>query len=148
MAQSMTRNNDRAPGPDQAGHGHDLVYLMNESARTRLLIGLACRALGDEETALLELEHATAAFEQLGALPDLARVEALARRAEPQPHGLTKRELEELRLVAAGRSKRESADSLFISVPTVKRHLTNILGKLGLPSRSALNTYAHAQGLV
>jgi DNA-binding CsgD family transcriptional regulator len=63
-------------------------------------------------------------------------------------HGLTPRELEVLRLVAEGHSNREIADALFISIPTVKRHLTNVLGKLNLPSRSALNTYAHTQGLV
>jgi predicted ATPase/DNA-binding CsgD family transcriptional regulator len=62
--------------------------------------------------------------------------------------GLTAREMEVLRLVAAGHSNREIADALFISVPTVKRHLTNILGELELPSRSALNTYAHSHGLV
>ena len=62
-------------------------------------------------------------------------------------HGLTPRELEVLRLVAAGRSNREIADALFLSDPTVKRHLTNILGKLGLPSRSALTAYAHTHGL-
>ena len=62
--------------------------------------------------------------------------------------GLSPRELEVLRLVAAGRSNREIADSLFISIPTVKRHLTNILGKLQLPSRSALTAYAHTHGLV
>jgi ATP/maltotriose-dependent transcriptional regulator MalT len=63
------------------------------------------------------------------------------------PHGLTPREFEVLRLVAAGRSNREIAEALFIGVPTVKRHLSNILGKLNLPSRSALNTYAHIHGL-
>jgi predicted ATPase/DNA-binding CsgD family transcriptional regulator len=62
--------------------------------------------------------------------------------------GLTPRDREILRLVAQGRSNREIAETLFISVPTVKRHLTNILGKLELPSRSALNTYAHTRGLV
>ena len=61
--------------------------------------------------------------------------------------GLTPREFEILRLVAAGRANREIADALFISVPTVKRHLTNIFGKLGLPSRSALTAYAHTHGL-
>jgi predicted ATPase/DNA-binding NarL/FixJ family response regulator len=59
----------------------------------------------------------------------------------------TPREREVLRLVAAGRSNREIAGELFVSVPTVKRHLSNILGKLDLPSRSALNTYAHNHGL-
>jgi DNA-binding NarL/FixJ family response regulator len=69
--------------------------------------------------------------------------------ARPTPHayGLTPREVEVLRLVARGCSNREIAALLFISVPTVKRHLTNIMGKLSLPSRSALNTYAHIHGL-
>jgi len=52
-----------------------------------------------------------------------------------------------VRLVAAGRSNREIADALCVSVPTVKRHISNVLGTLGLPSRSALNTYAHTHGL-
>ncbi|MCD6033409.1 MAG: transcriptional regulator, LuxR family [Thermomicrobiales bacterium] len=62
--------------------------------------------------------------------------------------GLTSREMDVLQLVAQGHSNQMIADALFISVPTVKRHLTNILGKLNLPSRSALNTYAHTHGLV
>jgi len=62
--------------------------------------------------------------------------------------GLTARELEVLRLVAAGRSNAQIAEALFISVPTVKRHLTNVLAKLGLPSRSAATAYAHTHGLV
>jgi DNA-binding CsgD family transcriptional regulator len=62
--------------------------------------------------------------------------------------GLTPRELQVLRLVAAGHSNREIADALFISVPTVKSHLTNVLGKLGLPSRSAATAYAHTHGLL
>jgi predicted ATPase/DNA-binding CsgD family transcriptional regulator len=61
---------------------------------------------------------------------------------------LTPRELDVLRQVAAGRSNREIAEVLFISVPTVKRHITNILAKLALPSRSALTAYAHTHGLV
>src|SRR5262249_38202820 len=61
--------------------------------------------------------------------------------------GLTARELEVLRLVATGRSNREVAAALFISVPTVKRHLTTVLAKLGLPSRAALVAYAHTHGL-
>ncbi|MDQ3513199.1 MAG: LuxR C-terminal-related transcriptional regulator [Chloroflexota bacterium] len=63
------------------------------------------------------------------------------------PAGLSTRELEVVRLVAAGLSNQEIADGLFISVPTVKRHLTTVFDKLGLQSRSALNTYAHSHGL-
>jgi DNA-binding NarL/FixJ family response regulator len=62
--------------------------------------------------------------------------------------GLTSREMDVLRLVAQGHSNQKIADALFISVPTVKRHLSNILGKLGLPSRSAVTAYAHTHGLV
>jgi non-specific serine/threonine protein kinase len=61
---------------------------------------------------------------------------------------LTPRELEVLRLVAQGHSNAQIAAALFISVPTVKRHLTNILAKLDLPSRSAATAYAHTRGLV
>src|SRR6266498_634024 len=76
-----------------------------EMARTRVLIGSACRALGDEDSAALEFDTAIAVFERLGALPDLARVESLSGRAETaETHGLTPRELEVLRLVAAGKT--------------------------------------------
>jgi predicted ATPase/DNA-binding CsgD family transcriptional regulator len=82
--------------------------------------------------------------------------DALAFAAEPCPavppeasgHGLTPRELEILRLVAAGSSNREIAAALYISIPTVKRHITNVLGKLDLPSRSVATAYAHTHGLV
>jgi DNA-binding CsgD family transcriptional regulator len=60
---------------------------------------------------------------------------------------LTPRELEVLRLVAAGRSNQEIADMLFITVSTAKRHVTNILEKLDLPSRSAASAWAHRRGL-
>ncbi|HET9658947.1 MAG TPA: LuxR C-terminal-related transcriptional regulator [Thermomicrobiales bacterium] len=62
--------------------------------------------------------------------------------------GLTQRELEILRLLAAGKSNREIADILFISPGTVKVHVTHILAKLDLPSRSAATDYAHRHGLV
>jgi non-specific serine/threonine protein kinase len=73
-------------------------------------------------------------------VPEAARVDLGAT-------DLTPRELEVLRLVAAGRSNREIAELLYISVPTVKRHLTNIFAKLALPSRSAATAYAHTHGL-
>ena len=82
-----------------------------ETARARALVGLACRELGDEDTAAFELEAARGVFAGLGALPDLARAEALASPATPEFHGLTAREQEVLRLVAAGRSNREIARS-------------------------------------
>jgi DNA-binding CsgD family transcriptional regulator len=62
--------------------------------------------------------------------------------------GLTPREREVLRLVAEGHSNQRIADILFISVPTVKSHLNSVLGKLGVPSRSAATAYAHTHGLL
>src|SRR5690606_13215914 len=74
------------------------------AARARVSIGLACRVLGDEEGAALELEAAHAVFERLDAQPDLAHVDTLRRLQRPDAHGLTQRELEVLRLVATGRT--------------------------------------------
>ncbi len=116
-----------------------------EVARTRLLIGLACRALGDEDTARLELDAARDAFEGLGAAPDLARL-APARRGDGG--ALTPRELEVLRLVAAGRSNRQIAAELVVSEHTVARHVQNILGKLRVSSRTAAAAFAFERGLV
>jgi DNA-binding CsgD family transcriptional regulator len=116
-----------------------------EAARTRVLLGLACRALGDEDTAGLELEAARSAFEQLGAAPDLTRMTPAATR----PAGdLTPRELDVLRLVAAGRSNRQIAAELVVSEHTVARHVQNILAKLRVPSRTAAAAYAFEHGLV
>ena len=91
-----------------------------------------------------------------GSADDVSDVLNAARRADVEPRssryasevGLTPRELEVLRLVAAGRSNREIAAALFIGVPTVKSHLTAILAKLGLPSRSAATAYAHTHRLL
>ena len=120
-----------------------------EAARARMLLGLAARAVGDVETGDLELEAATRAFEQLGAAPDLARAGDLAQAASPRPAGrLTARELQVLRLVAAGKTNRAVAQALEISEKTVARHLSNIFTKLGLRTRAAATAYAYQQHLV
>jgi DNA-binding NarL/FixJ family response regulator len=113
-----------------------------------VLIAKACRVLGDEETAALELDAARSAFAQLRAKPDLARVDALAKSGSEREHGLTKRELEVLRLVAAGRSNKAIARDLALSNRTVDRHLSNIFDKLGVSSRSAATAYAYRHRLV
>ena len=115
-----------------------------EVARTRELIAHTCSALGDDETGALELEAARELFESLGAAPDLARLSAPA----ASKYGLSKRELEVLRLVASGRSNREIAATLVISEHTVARHLQNIYSKLGLSSRSAATAFAFERELV
>jgi DNA-binding CsgD family transcriptional regulator len=119
-----------------------------ETGRTRVLIGLACRSLGDEDAAVLELEGATTTFEELGALPDLARVEALVGPETQETHGLTPREQEVLRLVAAGKTNRDIAAELVVSEHTVARHVQNIFTKLRVSSRTAATAFAFEHDLV
>ena len=120
-----------------------------EAARVRVLLGLACRTLGDDDTAALELEAAREDFADLGAAPDLVRVDALIRRASPiNAHGLTARELEVLRLIAAGKTNKAIAAELVLSERTVDRHVSNIFTKLGLSSRAAATSYAYEHRLV
>jgi ATP/maltotriose-dependent transcriptional regulator MalT len=111
-------------------------------ATLSVLIGLACRAMGDEEAAQLELESARASFSHLGARPDLRQVEALLHPVQPaSSHGLTAREIEVLGLIAAGKTNHAIASELFLSERTVHRHVTNIFDKLGVRSRTAAASY-------
>ena len=120
-----------------------------EAARARVLIGLAYQALGDADTAELELDAARQVFQQLDAAPEIAQVEALSRTAAPgAAGGLTAREAQVLRLVAAGKSNRAIAAELAISEHTVARHLQNIFAKLGVTSRTAASAFAFEHGLV
>jgi DNA-binding CsgD family transcriptional regulator len=120
-----------------------------EAARVRVLIGLACRQIGDEESAEMELDAARWTFGQLGAVSDLARAQALSRTAVAKPAGgLTARELEVLRLVATGKTNRSIAADLFLSEKTVARHVSNIFTKLGISSRAAATAYAYEHDLV
>ena len=83
-------------------------------------------------------------FEQLGARPDLARFEVPTKGV----HGLSPREVEVLRLVAAGKTNREIAAALVISEHTVARHLQNIYAKQGFSSRAAATAFAFEHDLV
>ena len=119
------------------------------AARVRMLIGLACRALGDEDGAGLELAAARSAFEGLGATPDLARIDLLMRPTQsPHGHGLTPRELQILRLVAVGETNKVIAAELFLSERTVERHLSNIFAKLDISTRTAATAWAYQRGLI
>jgi DNA-binding NarL/FixJ family response regulator len=133
----------------QAWTGYQMLEVPYEAARVRILLGLACRKLGDEDSAEMELDAAHWVFRQLGAAPDLARVEALSRKAAAKAMGgLTAREVQVLRLVAAGRTNRVIADELFLSEKTVARHVSNIFSKLGLSSRAAATAYAYEHDLL
>jgi ATP/maltotriose-dependent transcriptional regulator MalT len=117
-----------------------------EAARTRELIGLACRVIGDTERAQLELDAAAWTYRELGATADQARIETMGR-SRPVG-GLSEREVQVLRLLAAGRSNRAIADELVLSEKTVARHVSNIFNKLGLSSRAAATAYAYEHAVV
>jgi DNA-binding NarL/FixJ family response regulator len=96
----------------------------------------------------MELDAARWVFRQLGAVPDVIRTEALVRGAAVEAAGgLTAREVEVLRLVAAGKTNRAIAADLVLSERTVDRHVSNIFTKLGLSSRAAAAAYAVEHGL-
>jgi DNA-binding CsgD family transcriptional regulator len=118
------------------------------TARVRVLIALACRALGDDEGCRLELDAARATFERLGALPDLVHIDELGRDTTASRHGLTPRQLQVLRLVAAGKTNRVIAAELFLSEKTIDRHVSNIFDKLDVPSRAAATAFACQHKLI
>ncbi len=118
-----------------------------EVARSRILVGRALRLLGDEESAIADLTAARSALAELGAGP--AEQEAAALLGEQNaPGGLSPRELEVLRLVAAGNSNPAIAGQLVLSEKTVARHLSNIFSKLDVGSRTAAAAFAHENHLV
>ncbi len=118
----------------------------HQTGRVRLLIGIACRELGDSASAELEFEAARSALEDLRAAPDLERLARLI--GSPGPGGLSQRESEVLTLIAAGKTNRAIATELFIAEKTVARHVSNIFMKLGLSSRSQATAYAFKHGVV
>lgn len=120
-----------------------------ETARVRMLIGHACRSLGDAEAGRLELDEARSLFERLGAAPDLSRLDEMDRRPRTtQDHRLSRRELQVLRLIAGGKTNKAIAAELFLSERTIDRHVSNILTKLDVPTRSAATAYACQHGLL
>jgi DNA-binding CsgD family transcriptional regulator len=120
------------------------------TARVRVDLARACQALGDSEGARLELESARAVFEELGAAPDIAALGAALPSAIPAkaPHGLTQREIQVLRLVAAGKTNKLIARELFLSEKTIDRHVSNIFVKVNVGSRAAATAYAYEHHLV
>jgi DNA-binding CsgD family transcriptional regulator len=120
-----------------------------EAARTRMLISQACLQLGDVASAELELDAARLTFESLGAASDIRQLESL-RSGSPSvaEAGLTAREAQVIRLLAAGKTNRAIAAELVISEKTVARHVSNVFCKLNLSSRAAATAYAYEHQLI
>jgi len=118
-------------------------------ARTRELMGLACRALGDEDGAKLEFLAAREAFKTLGATPDLARIDSrVAVASHLSEAKLTKRELQVLQLIATGKPNKVIAAELALSQKTISRHIGNIFIKLDVNTRAAATAWAYQHRLV
>jgi len=148
--QALARWDAAAAAWEAAGHPHPLAYTLLRAAS-------AAAVSGNREAAVIRLSRAATIATQLAAVPLQQHISRLARRAriqlagpghrdlgEPaEPFGLTAREQEVLRLVAAGRSNREIAAGLFISPRTASVHVSNILGKLHVASRGEAAATAH-----
>jgi DNA-binding CsgD family transcriptional regulator len=121
-----------------------------EAARVRAITAAACRALGDRDGEALEIAAAREVFERLGAKPDIERLATMSQAASVAsalPGGLSEREIEVLRLLAAGLTNRAIAEALTISERTVDRHVSNIYTKLDISTRAAATAFAFEHGL-
>lgn len=117
-------------------------------------------AAGERGAATEALQRAAQLARQLGAQPLTGQIATVAQRgrievwpgqtASPSgaAPGLTAREVEVLKLLVEGRSNREIAAALFITVKTASVHVSNILAKLEVPSRGAAAATAHRLGLL
>lgn len=129
------------------------LEMPHHAARTGVLIGLACAALGDSGAAAREFAAARATFESLEARTDLVRLRGLTEGLQLLPSGdpgraLTPREREVLAHVAEGKTSPEIGEALTISRHTVRRHLENIYAKLGVNSRAAATAAAYEHDLL
>jgi DNA-binding NarL/FixJ family response regulator len=108
---------------------------------------------GDVDRAAKLAAGAAAIFDSLGYRGLLGRARSLQGRCNttapgPFPNGLTEREAEVLRLVAAGKTNKQIAEDLYLSAKTVGRHMSNIFTKTGVNSRAAATSFAHRHGIV
>ena len=131
----------------QALSGWHELGAVYDAARTQMLVAAACRTVGDDDGAQMELTGAIQVFDRLNAVRDAAAARAELRHASPPASGLTSREEEVLALIAKGLSNRQIAERLVVSEKTVATHVGHILTKLGLPSRAAATAYAYEHGL-
>ncbi|HUG25416.1 LuxR C-terminal-related transcriptional regulator [Piscinibacter sp.] len=118
------------------------------SACARARIARACQMLGDGDTARLHFDAAAAAFERLGARPDLDRLRNREPRARAVTAGLSSRERQVLSFIASGKTNREIATECRISEHTVARHVSNIFAKIDVTTRTAAAAFAFENGLV
>ncbi len=128
---------------------HDQVSLPFDRARTVLALGATLRRAKKKAEARRALEEAVAAFERLGAEAFAARARAELERIggrRPSKDELTATERQIAELVAEGRSNKEVAATLFVSVKTVEANLSRTYAKLGIRSRAGLARHLGIEG--
>ena len=112
-------------------------------------------ASGDRAKAQSLLEKSLSIATELGMKPLMARVTERLEQVQTQPYaapaypdGLTEREVEVLRLIAAGKTNLEIAEELVIAEGTARRHVANIYEKIGAANRVEAAAYANQHGLL
>ena len=118
-----------------------LGYLTKDSGREDIVRAVVAAAAGQ---AVLEGEIQR----RLVTAASTARPNPLPQTAVPPPDNLTTREVEVLRLIAAGRSNAQIAGELFVSEATVKTHINHLFAKTGARDRAQAVRYAYRHGLV
>jgi DNA-binding NarL/FixJ family response regulator len=136
-------------------HAHRQRDELDDARRMVMLAeSTVARVAGTIATTRSMAEHAIAALQQHELGEGGVSTAQPAPDVIPLPHqvaaysdGLTPREVEVLGLLAAGRSNREIAETLVVSVRTIGRHIDNIYGKIGLHDRRRAREYACERGL-
>lgn len=128
----------------------DACWATFEGALTRVALAEVRMAAGDNEAAVETRDDARAVLAALGARPAMDRADALGLPSTGRvaPGGLSPRELDVIRLLAAGRSNKEIAAALAMSVRTAERHLANLYLKIHAHGRADAIAFAHRHGLL
>jgi len=149
LAAAAGRIDDALDAFGRALAEHDMVPLPIDRARTLLAFGATLRRAKRKADARRALEEAAAAFESLGASAYTARARSELERIGGRPPSkgrLTATERQIAELVAEGRSNKEVAATLFVSVKTVEANLSRTYAKLGIRSRTGLARHLGAGG--
>ncbi len=113
-----------------------------------LAVGMLMERVGAERFATIQASVRSAELAvEIGAALALTRIESPNNAPSLSDAGLTQREREVLQMMASGKSNQDIADALYVSLGTVKVHVTHILAKLDVKSRSAATDYAHRHNL-
>lgn len=159
-AEASRSAQSNAPAWDAAASAWEALGALVRQAYCQVRSGAAMIVAGKRGAGAAAIRRAIETAGRTGATALISEIENIASRARVRlndeergttvvaPHGLTDREVEVLRLVAAGHSNRQIASALFISPKTASVHVSNILSKLDAPTRNAAAAIAHRLQMV